>query len=247
LDALFLRSRRTERRGSDPARRLHFRSGGKAWVDDLTIEVVDPTQVPSTAAKPGANIDQDIDQPVNVDFRKPQEDGSAAKLPGWWVDTGEWNKIVVDRTKPSPIVSITNDAKQNWFQNGLAQEILADHYRGKRVRFDALVKTSGQVKAGTTIAVPGGGIWAENPADPRLAADAKGWRRVSTVADIPQWATCFQFGVYISGTGKASFTNCSLEIVAPNTPLTQDPPRPNFTQKTLAALPSKFVNLNFQE
>jgi hypothetical protein len=219
---------------------------GKAWASDFSIEVVDPSKVASTASKPGANVDNDIDKPENVDFQTPQEDGSTLKVPGWWVDNGDWKKIVVDRSNGSTVVSVVNDGKENWFQNGISQEILADHYRGKRIRFQALMKASGQIKAGTSVAVPGGGIWANTEADLTRPADAKGWRKVSTVADIPQWATCFQFGVFASGAGKASFTDCSLEIVDPNTPLTQDPPQPNFTKKALEALSPQFVNLNFQ-
>ena len=88
------------------------------------------------------------------------------------------------------------------------QEIQAAAFRGKRIEFKVMIKASGKVRGGAMVAIPGGGKWvvAELPElvekNSKWITDAREWKPVSAVVDVPNWANCIQLGAQLNGPGQ---------------------------------------------
>lgn len=111
----------------------------------------------------------------------------------------------------------------------LMQQISAKNYAGKRVRFQALVKTR-DVNLWA-------GLWmsALRPGDDRPAAfynsydkpiiGTSDWQRRSVTLDIPDDAAKLNFGVINSGSGQVWIDDLSLEVVGKEVPVDVMPGR----------------------
>ena len=104
----------------------------------------------------------------------------------------------------------------------LMQDFRADHYLGKRVRFNAFVRTQE--------AQDWAGLWMRVDKGPKQIAFAnmqgrpiKGttdWKRYDVVLDVPQEATGIFFGVLLSGPGTVWLNGANFEVVGLNIPTT---------------------------
>jgi hypothetical protein len=119
----------------------------------------------------------------------------------------------------------------------LMQSIAADAYRGKRVRFSAVVKTR-DVEGWT-------GLWmrVDRP-DGRTAFDnmqqramrgTNEWTRASVVLDVAADATAIQLGLLQDGSGTSWIDDAALEPVGPDVAATAIDPHPR-----------KLVNVDFE-
>lgn len=109
----------------------------------------------------------------------------------------------------------------------LMQDIRAEHYAGKRVRFSAFVKTEDAKSAGLWMRIDNGAtaVAFDNMQD-RPLKGTLGWQRYSVVLDVPKDATGVFFGVLLSGSGKVWINSGSLEIVGDEIPTTASPNKP---------------------
>jgi hypothetical protein len=111
----------------------------------------------------------------------------------------------------------------------LMQQISAKNYAGKRVRFQALVKTR-DVNLWA-------GLWMSalrSPQEPPTAfynshdkpiAGTTDWQLRSVTLDIPEDATTLNFGVINSGRGQVWIDELSLEVVGKEVPVDVMPGR----------------------
>jgi hypothetical protein len=105
----------------------------------------------------------------------------------------------------------------------LMQQISAKNYQGKRVRFQALVKTR-EVNNWA-------GLWMsalrsreERPeafynSQDKPIAGTTGWQLRSVTLDIPADATTLNFGVINAGSGQVWIDDLSLEVVGKDVPV----------------------------
>jgi hypothetical protein len=111
------------------------------------------------------------------------------------------------------------------------QDIAADRYAGKRVRFSAFMKTEDESSAGLWLRVDKGtsSVAFDNMQD-RALKGTSGWQRYAVVLDVPKDATGIFFGVLLSGTGKVWINSGNFEVVSDDVPTTGSstnrPPRP---------------------
>jgi hypothetical protein len=150
---------------------------------------------------------------------------------------------------------VSFDAGQKTQGAGLRQDIQADDYRGKRVRWSAWIKTEGiEGSAFMTIAAIGGKIRTEART---FAAATQDWKRYDTVIDVPQDAIHIALAYFLDGKrGRTWVDDMSFEVVDAAVPFTGDSgPSPD-TEKdpTWVArtrvhhdeLPKAPINLDFE-
>lgn len=112
------------------------------------------------------------------------------------------------------------------------QEFIPEEYRGRRVRFSALVKTAD--------VVGWSGLWmrVDDAAKRVLQFDnmqsrpvrgTTGWTRYAVVLDVPAATERVAFGVLLDGGGAVWLADVTLEAVGDDVPSTNalpvDPPR----------------------
>jgi hypothetical protein len=230
------------------------------WVDDFSLQPVNPSKMPATGGWLGPDYQRDPVKPSNMDFAAAPKTASKFDVPGWNTSTGAWNAsvhrdaAVLRGGKPTVAIKGENSASGD-SGAGVVQEIQAKPYLGKRVRFSAFIKTAGDVAGGTMLAVPGGGQWAFEPVPKRVeinrrwVSDTREWKLVSATLDIPKWAKCIQYGAMLRGPGKLWMGQSSLKIVNPKTtPVTQCEAVPMlYSVAELRSIPSTPENLNFEK
>jgi len=230
---------------------------GQSWFDDLSIETVDPSRVPSTGIWMGPDYSKDPTTPQNLDFLAAPKSPSNADIPGWqtggpWSDDTHLDQQVRRDGKPTATL---RSAKQKNVDLYLIQEVQAFAYRGKRVQFKAYVQTTGKIAGGVMLAVPGGGQWAVADVPQFVekgthwVKDTRDWKPVSAVLDIPNWARCIQFGFQLSSPGQLWASETSFKVVDPKTtPVTFCPaPSKIYKSSDLKKLPMAPVNMNFEK
>jgi hypothetical protein len=112
----------------------------------------------------------------------------------------------------------------------LLQDVRADQYQGKRVRFRAAVKTDYLARWA--------GLWMrvdKTPQQPPLAFDNMynrpitkncDWQTYDVVLDVPRGAQSIFFGVLLAGSGELWISNVQIQVVGPNVPVTGKPISP---------------------
>ncbi|MYM21498.1 transcriptional regulator [Duganella sp. FT135W] len=111
----------------------------------------------------------------------------------------------------------------------LMQQISANHYRGKRVRFQAMVKTRDVSQwAGLWMSaiLPGQQYPAAfyNSQDKPISGSTD-WQLRSVTLDIPEDAASLNFGVIDAGKGQVWIDRLSLEVVGREVPVDMMPGR----------------------
>lgn len=105
--------------------------------------------------------------------------------------------------------------------NGIVQSFIADNYRGKRVRFNAYLKSENIEGSGA--------IWMRADSDSGIISfdnlstghtdrSVKGsseWKKYEIVLDIPLSSQSIYIGAYLSGKGKLWIDDMSLAMVDP--------------------------------
>jgi hypothetical protein len=159
---------------------------------------------------------------------EPDNDRIVGTLPGWGVVVNPPSAVFtygLDRSEK-------NGGQQSGFMSSRSapaegsmtfyQQIRADNYRGKRVRWSGWVQTRGIVGQISD----GGGLWMtiyypgeDGTGDKRARAETTGfrgtagWRQVSVVLDVPPNAIGFYVAVWIQGPGELWVDDFALEEV----------------------------------
>ncbi len=121
----------------------------------------------------------------------------------------------------------------------LMQDIRAENYAGKRVRFRAFVKTEDVKSAGLWMRIDkdSSPVAFDNMQDRPLKGNSS-WQRYSVVLDVPKDATGIFYGVLLAGQGKIWINSVDLEIVGDNVAITGIGNR--------AQRPAQPVNMDFE-
>ena len=120
------------------------------------------------------------------------------------------------------------------------QDVRAEHYADKRVRFSAFVKTEDAKSAGLWMRVDKGpSMVAFDNMQDRPLTGTSGWQRYSIVLNVPKDATAVSFGILLVGSGKVWINSGNLEIVSNDVPTTGNADKSN-------ARPLEPVNLDFE-
>jgi hypothetical protein len=158
----------------------------------------------------------------------------AAPVEGWYLagDRAKSYEIGVDGDvsisgKPARFIRYVNGDDSKF--GTLAQEISAKSYAGKRVRFQAMVKTRDVTQwAGLWMSAlrPGEqrALAFYNSQDQPIAGSAD-WQSRSVTLDIPVDATRLHFGVIDAGKGQVWIDQLSLEAVGLEVPVDVMPGR----------------------
>jgi hypothetical protein len=138
---------------------------------------------------------------------------------------------------------------------GVGQYILANQYRGKRIRYSGWVR---HVNLSSTTA----GLWMRIDGnfetlgfDNYSVRPLKGtadWHQIEIILDVPESAVGIQFGVLMSARGELLADDLKIEVIAPNGPTTNtlaDPQPTTFDAPTFYAQnvgPRAAANLDFE-
>lgn len=109
------------------------------------------------------------------------------------------------------------------------QTIRADDYRGKRIAFDAYVRTEGRVAIVRpwvridSLAV-GRIVAFDNAANQGpMNTGTSAWTMRTIVIDVPENGDVIAYGVILAGTGRMWVDAVSFDVVGPETPTTSPP------------------------
>jgi hypothetical protein len=106
----------------------------------------------------------------------------------------------------------------------LMQQIRADGYRGKHVRFAARTKTrdvDGRATLWLRVDGPGNVEVLDNMSTPkRYLQGSNDWVENTLVLDVPDGAVAISYGVLLQGNGKVWLDEVKLESADQNTPIT---------------------------
>jgi hypothetical protein len=230
---------------------------GTTWMDDLSLEIVDPSQVATTGTWLGPNTKNDPVKPQNLDFTAGPAAGKP-DIPGWKNNTGGWSEDIhldPQMRRNGKATATLRSVKSGNVDLALFQEIRGEQYRGKRVEFRATIQTTGKVAGGVMLAIPGGGQWAVANVPQFIekgtewVRDTRDWKPVSAVLDVPAWARCIQFGVQLNSYGQMWISESTFKVVDPKTtPVTYCSPMPTlYTDSDLKAMPKAPVNMDFEK
>lgn len=150
------------------------------------------------------------------------------KLPAPWILTGQTPQNYSSGIDTADVDGVRNAKFLRHVQgdgNGWAtmmQQVSAQNYAGKRVRFSARVKTqdvsrwAGLWMRVDTQAKPSAAFY--NSADKPIKGST-GWQQRSVVLDVPADARAVSFGVIDSGTGQVWLDALALEVVGDDVPV----------------------------
>ena len=145
------------------------------------------------------------------------------------------------------------------------QAMKPDAFRGKRVRYSAMVKTdsiASAAGAGLWMRVDGPGVGEtlqfDNMFD-RPIPSFTGWKRHEVVLDVPEESSFIIWGLIVNGPGKAWIDDVRIEVVDATIPSTHRPgserhaphdvtaERIATTKRTRETAPLAPVNLKFEQ
>jgi DNA-binding CsgD family transcriptional regulator len=186
---------------------------GEAWLSNVRLEVV---------GNDVAVTDRLQIEPLNLDFSQTLPATGALPMPDDWSIAGSdpsgFDIGVDDTVRLNGHPSATVRAKAGVLGGSavLFQRIKSDHYRGKRVRFSAMVRTSNvSVLAGLSFAV----ITADNyplaydDMQNRPIVGTTDWTRYSEVLDVGASSATILFEVLLSGPGQVWISDVRFEPV----------------------------------
>lgn len=225
--------------------------GGNAWIDNISLEVVNP-DVPQhyktqTEAQDTNLVQPDlgsrlaeivVEKPLNLDFEKLKNND----LPSGW-HIGEekqhframYDDKVFHSGKSSAFLQSTGYIEKDW--NTLLQYCKPGEYAGKRIKFTAWVRTENLKHYAQVLLMADGVI--KNPRSEKIQAQTftgnNDWRKVELVLDIPEEAAVFSYGILLEGKGKVWIDDITIEILSSD----------NNTGKNKASLQP--INLDFEE
>jgi hypothetical protein len=191
---------------------------GQVWADDLTLEVVDPREVPVTSK--GIEPIARTERASNLDFEATSS-GATDAIAGWRtsrVNSGAFSRRIVEGGAHGgrAFLEITSAPEARSSEFIIVQDLAAGLYRGKRVRFRAYLKTK-------ALADPAY-LWLRSDSDTGLrfvstmGRGPKGttdWGPQEVVLDMAADAVGLSFGVVAPGAGTLDVDDASLEVVNP--------------------------------
>lgn len=168
---------------------------------------------------------------------------------GWWKNGSTLDAYVVgvDPTQPKikPVSAYVKSIEpQIHGFGGMMQMCSAETYRGKRLRFSAMMKTADAESGHLWFRVdaPGNRPIEFDNMDNRPLKGTTDWTLCTIVLDVPPEAANLAYGFFIQGTGQAWVNNAQLEEVGADIPTTNQP-------LSVALRPDNFpkapVNLDF--
>lgn len=153
---------------------------------------------------------------------------AAASIPEGWRLAGDqpWNyEVGIDpqtRFKDLPSSYLRSMEPQISGFGTLMQNLKADEYLGKRIRFSAAVKGEKVNNwAGMWMRVDKGMKYLafDNMQNRPIRGDSA-WHEYSIVLDVPTEATGIACGILLNGTGQVWMSNVKMEAVGKNVPTT---------------------------
>lgn len=154
---------------------------------------------------------------------------SVAAGPQSWFLAGERSRsyeIGEDGSSGKPVRYIRYVAGDSASFGTLMQQIAAKNYLGKRVRFQALVKThevSNWAGLWMRIDSPGQHNVAFYNSQDKPITGSSDWQLRSVTLDVPDHANVISFGVIHAGKGQVWIDQLALEVVGPQVPSDQQP------------------------
>ena len=173
-----------------------------------------------------------IEGRTNLIHRKEIHMETTYRIPKGWFITGETAKesseqyqLGVDPEKNyNGQHCITIEAEESAIDfAGLAQQVKADYYLGKRVQFTAMIEAENiQNRAALFMRVSdeNGKLLAFDNMRNRFIHESQDWKRHSIVLDVDKEADNLVFGILLSGPGKIWFAEPKIEVVDKNVPTT---------------------------
>ena len=135
----------------------------------------------------------------------------------------------------------------------LTQRFMADHYRGKRVRFSGYMKTNKvgnwaglwmRIDTATKVG------WAFDDMEDRVVSGTTDWKQYQVVLDVPQDGAVIYIGAHLHGRGQVWLDDCRFEVVGNDVPATDAGQLRGGRDRTISIPPlleDEPVNLNFEE
>jgi erythromycin esterase len=189
-----------------------------------------PNYLPSqSSTPPGTVVKEKAGTASNLNFERSGTDGTPA---GWLAFTGpERSRYLVSTDESNPFrgkrcASIRrNTAPWRWGYGALFQNIEAERYRGRRIRFRAAARAEiagiGNRSELFVAAFPAHAststkalAFATTMDSPVLSSD---WKQYQVEAFVPPQADSIQFGFILAGNGRAWFDDASLEVAEEST------------------------------
>ncbi len=173
--------------------------------------------------------------------KPPTTESQASQSPKGWSRTGRHREnyfLTVDSKvrhggRASATLISKNAASDEGF-GSMKQEIKADDYRGKRLRYSGYVKTEiGDQHAALWMRVEAdeGKILAFDNMDSRPLKKATGWKRYEIVLDVPENALFIALGALFEGKGQIWVDDLKLETVGQDTASTDMHASPEVKQE----------------
>jgi RNA polymerase sigma factor (sigma-70 family) len=158
-----------------------------------------------------------LDAPAELDFSFPRKaSGGAVVILSWSMTGSGGRRYRVDYQgyhKAAWLRSASAGAEDYVAEH---QTVLADSYRGKRVRFRADIDGEDvETWAGLFMRVEGGDGRVITSERARLMPGDRGWRPAAVVLAIPADAHAFSYGLLLAGRGSAGMRNLAVEVVGP--------------------------------
>jgi hypothetical protein len=189
---------------------------GTLWIDDVTLDEVDRT-VPLT---------EDAERTTLED---PSFEAAVEKPQGWFLSGRAKKDLTVtidtsEHAEGSKSVRIEPKAGKQTGYGTLMTSILAEPYRGKRMRMSARVKGRGVTGRGDMwLRVQGATSLADGPGlgggSCTLAGDFD-WKPCTVVFDVPERGQWIQMGVGLDAAGTLWLDDVKLEQVAKTSAIT---------------------------
>ena len=224
---------------------------GQIWVDDLTLEPVDPKEVKSTQLLQYS--EHFAERPANLGF----EDA----VSGWDVH-GHGPRSYTHRVAEAgahggrAFLEVKSTDQGFPLVFSAVQNLSASPYKGKRVRFSAFIKTDGAEKESfLALEAWSKSSWLRTTTVGRGVKGTSGWQLQEMVIDVPADAEIVGLCVELFGSGTFGADDFVLEVVDPekvalipesDTLKAARAKRNRELVETYPSLPERPINLDFE-
>ena len=162
--------------------------------------------------------------------------------PRGWVlagpgDTWQDYQLSVEKVSGKSVVTLRSKVEAPRKNGSLLQVILADRWRGKRVRFSGSLRTTGVERmAGLWMRIDGVEFEKAIAYDGMQGRGLHGdtaWKNVAVVLDVPQEAQKIYFGAWLEGVGAVGVQDLKWEVVDDKVPVTDQMLHPSTEPQNL--------------
>jgi hypothetical protein len=153
---------------------------------------------------------------------------ATAKVPRGWIMAGSNPELFeggvdAEQTYQGLVSAFVKSRQSSVHGFGtLMQTVLAEQYKGKRVRLSGVVKSQDVVGwAGLWMRVDeGNSAVAFDNMQNRSIEGTTQWQRYDVVLDVPKHATGISFGILLNGAGEVWLTSTKFDVVGADVPVT---------------------------